>query len=113
MALTTSQKTLLRQRTGDTNTDDPKVTDAQLDEDYASAEDDLDETTVLVLRRLIGIYAVQVDVNLDLNSEARSQRFEQLSKVLDYWERQTGLSGTRIRIGSLDMNIDTDIEDIT
>ena len=113
MALTAAQITSLRQRTGDTNTANPNVDDATLDLDFTEAEEDLDDTTVLVLRRLVGIYATGVDQSLDLNSEQKSQRFKQTMQLLNMWEARTGDTGTLIKTGALDMNIDTDLADIT
>lgn len=112
--LTAAQGARLRNRIGDTVSGDYKLSDTELDTIYTEQGSDLDLSTVAALQELLGIYAMSVDVSDPQGdvSEMRSQRYEALEKLLEYWESKTGTSGSALSVGLIDYNIDTDVNDL-
>lgn len=111
--LSAAQGARLRNRIGDTNTADPKLTDTVLDSIYTDAGLDLDLATVAALQELLGIYAMQVDTT-DTNTlitERRKQRVDNLEKRLAYWERKTGQTGGKLTTAKLKYNLNTKLAD--
>lgn len=97
MALTAAQKADLRDRVGDDVTDsDSKylISDARLDEQYTAAGEDLDLTTVYVLRLMYGKMRRKIAQSTDIGTtEQLQQLFEHTKALLDYWERIAGVGG--------------------
>ncbi len=111
--LTPAQGAILRNRIGDTDTDDPKLTDTLLDALYTTAGSDLDLATVGALQELVGIYAMQVNIGgASQVSEQRIQRQEKLVDLRDYWETKTGTAGGKLSIGKIKHNINTKLADL-
>lgn len=115
MALTADELTELRQLTGGvTNTNDKDhLTDAQLQATYDNrAGSDWDLAIVHVLRRRLGMAAVYTDKTMDLNSESLNQRYQNMEKLLVRAEKNAGVSGGSLSTGTIDLNIDTDYDDL-
>lgn len=115
MALTADEFTELRQLTGGvTNTSDKDhLTDAQIQAIYDNrAGADWNLTLVHILRRRLGMASVFVDKSTDVNSEQMSQRREALKELLKLAEANAGVSGSALQVGVIDLNIDTDYDDL-
>lgn len=114
MALTATQLTRLRYMTGGIvgTSERDYLTDGELQNEYTEAGNDFDKTIVYVLRLRCAMTAGFTDVSNLEGSESRSQRHAQLCALLEYWERKTGLAGGKITAGAVDLNIDTDLQDI-
>jgi hypothetical protein len=106
--LTATQISTLRRRTGDTNAKAPDLEDSDIQALYAEAEDDLDLTTVYILRERYGMSLRWTDHSGETRSESRSQRRLAIKEALDYWEERTGLKGGAIRVGALNLDLDYD-----
>lgn len=111
--LTAAQGARLRNRIGDTDTADPKLSDTVLDSIYTDAGLDLDLATVGALQELVGIYAMHVNIggNSEVNEQA-GDRHNKLREWLAYWEKKTGTSGGILQVGTIDLDIDTDYDDL-
>lgn len=113
LVLTDAQGARLRNRVGDVDTADPKLSDTVLDAIYTDANSNLDVATVYALQELVGIYSMHVNVGgLTEINEQRGDRVKRLEERLAYWEKQAGLSGGSLTAGTLDYNIDTDYDDL-
>ncbi len=114
--LTEAQGAILRNRIGDTDIDEPKLSDVVLDACYTEAENNLDLATVKALQQLVGIYAMHVRVSGSSElTEDRQQRYEHLKEWLAYWETQTGTTNglsKKLRRGRMRLSIDTDADDL-
>lgn len=113
MALTATQYTRLRDQTGGRTTSNDKdhLTDTELQEEYDDAGS-WDLAVVYVLRRRLGMASVYVDKTMDLNSEQLSQRREAMERLLARAEAKAGVAGSTLSAGVLDLNIDTDSDDL-
>lgn len=110
MALSAAELAYIRDNTGD-NSDVVsalKLSDATLQaiyDDAAQGNSDLDRTVYFTLRRLVGIYAREVDSLTSPQtgfSYAASQRFNNVRKLLDIWGGITGLAvGISVRTSSV------------
>ena len=110
--LTAAQGATLRNRIGDTDTAAPKLSDTVLDAAYTAAGLDLACATVAALEELVGIYSMQTNIGGATQvGEMRNQRVTELQKRLDYWNDRCATSGGVISVGSLDLNLDTDLDD--
>lgn len=109
MTLTATEYTRLRDLTGGRTTTEDKdhLTDTELQEEFDDAGSVWDKGIVWVLRRRIGMASPYVDKSMDLNSNSLSQRVENMRKLLTDAEARTGLSGTIISTGMMDLDIDT------
>lgn len=72
---------------------------------------------VYMLRRLLGESRKKIDNTNEMNGnrEIRSQLFDHLMKMLEYWEGIAGLPGKGsglITIGAMDMNLDYTEDDL-
>jgi hypothetical protein len=106
--LTSAQISTLRRRTGDTNTKAPDLEDSDMQALYTLAVDDLDLTTVYILRERLGMSVKWTDHSGETRSESRSQRWEHIKQLLEYWEEKLGLSGGGIFAGTIDLGLDED-----
>lgn len=97
MALSTTEKAYIRDNTGDNESSAYKLSDATLQAIYDDATQggsDLDKTVYYALRRLVGIYAREVDSVTSPQtglSYAASQRFKNAQKLLELWGGITGI----------------------
>src|SRR3972149_5443437 len=108
-ALTPAQLVKLRQQIGDPDENQyGHLEDLEIQEEYDEAVSDMDTAVVFCLRRRLGLAAKWTDRSGEVNSETRSQRWEHLLKLLDYWEQKTGLSGGAIFAGTMDLGLDED-----
>lgn len=114
MILSATELTRLRMLTGGViATNEPDyLTDDQLQAEYTEADSDFDITIVYVLRLRCAMLSVLIDGTGEYMVERRSQRREAVCSLLETWERRTGLSAGVIETGNLDMNLDTDAEDV-
>jgi hypothetical protein len=114
MALTATQLTRLRYMTGGIvgQSERDYLTDTELQTEYTEAGSDFDKAVVGVLRLRCAMTAGFTDVSNLEGSESRSQRHAHLCELLSYWESKTGLAGGRITAGAIDLDIDTDLDDI-
>lgn len=70
---------------------------------------DLNKTVVYVLRvRVINAASLVNETNEAQVQKSLSQKFDQLKEMLKDWEARTGMDGSEISIGTLDLGIDTD-----
>lgn len=113
MTLTATQLTRLRHLSGGIVGESEKdfLTDDELQAEYTAADNDFELAVVYVLRLRVGMTAAFIDRNHDLNSEQLSQRHKHLRGLLDWWEMQVGVGGSKLSTAKLDLNIDTDAED--
>ena len=110
--MTATQGARLRNRIGDTDSSDYKLSDTILDAIYENASEDFDVTTVYALQELIGIYAMQPDLGGSTQyAEQRSQRYTHLKELLTYWERKTGTYGSPLTSGTLELGLDREDTD--
>ena len=96
MALTAAQKTQLRRRIGDTATTQ-YFSDAELDVYYTAADDNIDVTTVHLLRDLCGVLTLDVNQTDEVGTNSNTmQHYEKLCEGEDsrlaYWESIAGVA---------------------
>lgn len=114
MTLTDAQLMRLRMMTGGIR----KLNEADYIEDdtlqslYADADNDFDTTVVYTLRLRVGMTVADVQRNVDLNGESMQQRHEHLRDLLKYWEEKLGLTGGGLTVSAIDLNLDTDSDDV-
>lgn len=112
MALTATQLTRLRQLTGGvvSTSEADYLTDDQLQAEYTAANDDFDTTVVYVLRLRVSMTARWTDISfqVETTSESRSQRHKHLKELLADWEARTGLAGSTLSVGTLDLGLDAE-----
>lgn len=113
--LTATQITRLRKMTGDTNTSEPDLTDAELQAEYDLAESDMDVAAVYILRLRMGMAAKLTDVSHSegegSTSEQRSQRRKAIQDLLAYYEGVTGMfGGGELQAGVISLGLDEDEE---
>jgi hypothetical protein len=113
MALTATQYTRLRDKTGGRTTTNDKdhLTDAELQDEYDDAGS-WDTAVVYVLRRRVGMAAVYTDKTMDINSASLNQRYQNMLKLLAQAEAVAGAGGYALEVGTIDLNIDTDSDDL-
>jgi len=113
MTLSVTQYTRLRDLTGGRTTTNDKdhLNDTELQAEYDDAGS-WDAAVVYVLRRRIGMTAVYVDKSMDLNSESLNQRYQNMEKLLKQAEARAGMAGGSLQAGVIDLNIDTDYDDL-
>lgn len=120
--LTPQELARLRSLTGDTNAKLYDLTDQEMQEEYDAAQVDytassipsaFNVTIVYVLRRRLGEAIKWTDRSGENNSESRSQRWDHLVKLLDYYEKKFGLfgSGAVLETGTLDLGLDAEEDD--
>ncbi len=115
--LTITQIARLRKLTGDNDPDDYDLTDAELDAEYQDNSEDFNLTIVSVLRQRLALHLMRYDTSFadgqGTSSESRSQEREAIEKLLEYWEKRTGvvggLSGT-LQSGVISLGLDQDEE---
>ncbi len=113
MPLTADQITRIRNEIGDVNTDEPELADARLNTIFAEESDDFGATIVRAAYELSGIYASQVDTTGEYQNEVRSQRHRNLEdRIIPRLERRYGEYAGTISPGSIDLNINTDYDDL-
>jgi len=111
--LTDAQGATLRNTIGDTDTDDPKLSDTVLDSIYTEANLDLDCAAYAALKQLIGIYAMHVSIGGATQvAEQRGERVKNLERQRDYFAGLCSSAGTPLSIGTFDHNLDTDYDDL-
>lgn len=99
---TASQLTRLRRRIGDSipsggNDSDTAFTDAELSDIWDEALGDMDTATLYALQSLLSDAARLSDYTAGQTSEKRSQVFENLRKMVEYWEGEVQ-SGNQVLI---------------
>lgn len=115
--LTAVELARLRSLTGDTNANQYDLDDQDIQDEYDAALVDYTSATVptafnvtivYVLRRRLGLAIKWTDRSGENNSETRSQRWEHLKYLLDYYEKKFGLagSGALLETGTLDLGLD-------
>jgi hypothetical protein len=116
MALSATQLTRLRHLTGGVveTSEADYLTDTQLQAEYTEANEDFDTTIVYVLRLRVGMSVRWTDrsYNSEQTSENLSQRHRHLKDLLALWEARTGLAGGTLSVATLDLDIDTDYDDV-
>lgn len=119
--LTADQITDFRQLVGDECTEED-ISDVQVQAFYDTAYGKSDDsetvealTVVYILRRLLGKSRKKIDQSSEMQTvnERRSQLFEHLQKLLEYWEGVAGIGGAgALMVGSFDLNIDYTEDDL-
>jgi len=116
MALSATQLTRLRKLTGGVvaTSEADYLSDAELQAEYTEAGESWDTTLVYVLRLRVGMTAGLTDrsYNIEQTSESLSQRHAHLKGLLAFWEARTGLAGGTLSVATLDLDIDTDYDDV-
>jgi hypothetical protein len=113
MALTASQLTSIRNQIGDINDDDYDLSDDRLNELFGESGV-FGDTLVLSCWERMGILANEIDTGGQGQvTERRQQRYENLEKICTRLAKQYGLDGGTLTVGTLDLNLDTDSEDVT
>jgi hypothetical protein len=114
MPLSSTQYLKLRDLTGGRTKTSSKdhLTDAELQAEFDDAASDWNTAIVYVLRRRLGMASGYVNKTLDLNSTSMAQYRDHLQKLLDAAEKRAGLSGGTLSGGTLDLNLDTDYDDL-
>ena len=80
---------------------------------HDAAAADLPTTYVFYLQRLVGMTALKIATSDNFGRrEQHEQLHEHYKELLTYWEDKAGLSGVKIQVGSLDLDIDTDLDDL-
>lgn len=115
MALTAAQLSYIRDNSGDDLPDNAgtpayEVSDATIQaiyDDSTMGASDLDKTVVYVIRMRWGKAARYVSLSGEFGNAQHNQKFEQLERLLKYWEGVTGLGGVGIlTTGILDLELD-------
>jgi hypothetical protein len=116
MALSATQLTRLRKLTGGVvaTSEADYLTDTELQAEYTEAADSWDTTIVYVLRLRVAMTAALTDrsYNSEQTSESLSQRHAHLRALLRDAEQRAGLSGSTFSVGVLDMDMDSEDDDL-
>lgn len=117
MALSATQLTRLRLLTGGVvaTSEADYLTDTQLQAENTEAAGDFDTTVVYVLRLRVAMTALLTDrsYNIEQTSESLSQRHDHLKALLSAAEQRVGLSGSTFSVGLLDMDMDSESDDLS
>lgn len=115
--LSATELTRIRRKTGSVAvTDDMPDSEIQYHYDLATADAPdaelvLPFTYVYILRDLWGLQRLRPDRSTSHgDKQTRSQIKDTSKELLDYWEKVAGLSGGKIRTGTLDLDLDEDAE---
>lgn len=92
-SLTDSDRAYVQRKLG-IGSDEAVFTDAELDDAYTRAEDDLARTVVECLEDLLVDQAKQASYKNGLQEEAASDVFKHLMAVLDYWKKKVSASNS-------------------
>jgi len=120
VTLTAEQLLDYRQQAGD-DSDDPLLTDAQIQGFYTKAltfseDEDTTEARIIVymLRRMLGHAAKLIDPGGEIQTEKLSQFFDHIKEMmLPYWEGRAGMQGGgTLSTGSLNLDIDFTEDDL-
>jgi hypothetical protein len=69
---------------------------------------------VYILRQRLGLAVDEISVSsLDGMSRQGNQKYEQIERLLAYWENKAGVSGGRLTIGRLALDLDADEDNRT
>jgi len=118
--LSSDEVTYIRSQSGDDDnslepapdTSDPIVSDTMLNYYFDNRTDGtnderLDKTIVWTLREMKAATAHKVQrTNLEGESKSAQQFFEHIEKLLEEWEKRTGLAGGIATIGTINLGID-------
>ncbi len=114
--LTAPQIIDTRRVVGDLDQDQTKrfvTDDADVQTFFDSANGDFPTTYVIYLERLVGLAAHKISVNDAIGrQEEQQQIYEHFVERLAYWGSKSTLSGAALGVGSIDFNIDTDVDDV-
>jgi len=117
MALSATQLTRLRKLTGGVvaTSEADYLTDTELQAEYTEAAGSWDTTIVYVLRLRVAMTATLTDrsYNIEQTSESLSQRHAHLKALLSAAEQRVGLSGAALIVGTLDLGLDSDDDDLS
>jgi len=105
--LTSAQKARFRAQCGDTNTT-PKIDDTTLQSLYDSAASDEPTTMVYLLRWLVGLAVDEIQFSQGDQQKSGNQHYEQLERLLAYWENKAGMTGGLMTIGRMTLELDAD-----
>lgn len=109
MALSAAQLEYIRDNAGDDLTP-YEVSDVSVQaiyDDATQGASDLNATVVFVLRRRLGKAARLVTLSGEFGSSQHNQKYEQIARLLKYWENYTGIGGGgRITMGTISLGID-------
>lgn len=109
MTLTSDQLNDLQSDLGITD-DESVFTDAELNRLYTRAGEDYDLTVVYALRQLRAQAAKFTKYTQNASSEERQQIFDHLSVMLAGAEKNAGVSGGKITVGLIDLDLDADAD---
>jgi hypothetical protein len=104
----------IRNVTGDTDTNDPNLSNTYLEYLFDNeAGSDVDKTIVWALRALLGIASRGVSQSNAKTGDSKSynQWFDHLEKLLKDWESRTGLQPAAT-ISYLNLGIDEETSDV-
>jgi hypothetical protein len=105
--LTAAQLAIFRAQSGDTNSTD--VSDLQVQACYDAAVSDDALTMVYILRQRLGKAVDEITfTGGDGGTRQGNQKYEQIERLLKYWEQVAGVSGGALIIGRIDLDIDAD-----
>ncbi len=111
--LSASDKTYIRNMTGDTDTTSPHLSDDFLEYLFDNkADSNVDKTVVYALRSLLGIAAEKVSQSNARTGDSKSnqQWYEHLLSLISKWEGITGLSASTVTTGTINLGIDEEDE---
>jgi len=110
--LTAPQILTIRRRIGDNKTDNSsayELSDATIEaifDDATMGDSDMLKTTVWCLRERLGMAVNGVALSGELGNASHNQKFEQIERLLAFWEDRAGMTGGAISTGSLALRID-------
>ena len=106
--ISADQLAQVRAQSGDT-TATYDVSDLEVQRLFTLAADDLDLTTVYVLRQRLGKAVDEIAVSsIDGMSRQGNQKYDQIERLLKYWEDKAGVAGSKLSCSTFDLNIDAD-----